>query len=165
MAEIKPVDSPHYWRVRLAESKDLRRALWDGTDAAWERMEAKHRAILAREIKDDDYVLDCGCGWGRLLGLMPESWVGPYLGIDVSPEMIGCVALHHSLRRPNQSAWVGDCRRMAFEDKTFDVAVCCMFRHMVRTHLGEDQWALMEREITRVAKRVIILEPDEVENG
>ena len=188
MSEPRPVHTPEYWKQRLAEAPDLRRAMWVENDDCWDRAEAKHRAILAREIKPTDSVLDAGCGYGRLLDLMPKEWKGNYLGIDISPELTAkAIVLHpdHHFRvndltslkymeKCAKCGWpcpaglmlfTGQCPKCdcsSWDPFQFDVAVCMMLRHMLTAHVGIEYWQRVEKELLRVAKRLLVLEPEEV---
>lgn len=89
----QPIDDPKYWAQRLREAEasgQIHHAVFKCARARWEQIAAKHTEILARHIKIGDSVLDCACGWGRLVFMLPPlaQWQGPYLGVDISPDFI-----------------------------------------------------------------------------
>lgn len=178
-------DDPEFWKHRLATAKDMRRAIWDGTDAEWDAMNALHRVELSQQLNPGDSILDAGCGYGALLDLLPSWWRGGYCGIDISPELVERARLMHPDRRfgvcdlrhlhyrglCEQCGWPHPAGLMLFTGACpscgckqwvpfqFDIAVCRMVRSMFQRHLpGEWKWA--EMELKRVARRVLILEPE-----
>jgi hypothetical protein len=89
----EPVDDPKYWAQRLQEATRVgqpQHAVYCCGAGLWKRIEDKHRQILARHVRAGDAVLDCACGWGRLVFLLPDrrQWQGPYLGVDFSSDFI-----------------------------------------------------------------------------
>lgn len=188
----EPILSTDYWRHRLAQAQtagELHHAVFRCPLDRWQRIEAKHREILARHVKPTDHVLDAGCGYGRLLDLMPEDRqradeddVGYYVGVDLSPDLIR----EAKQRYEKISEWllpgeeglnkirfhVGDLRDLSPLFPTnwrprdgFDLAILISIRPMVRRNCGEDVWAQMERELRRVARRLLFLEYDETDEG
>lgn len=158
------IANPAYWRQRLKDAPDRNRhhALYLCSDEKWAAIEAKHRELLRRYIGDDDFVLDAGCGWGRLFGMMPETWYGGYIGVDMSPDMVE----RAEVKYPLEEFVVADLRSLprAWEG-IFDWAVLVSIRPMVKRHLGDEVWAEMERELRRVAKSILYLEYDENDEG
>lgn len=160
-----PLFDPLYWKVRIDEAQ-ARGEVWKSVyichKELWDRVEAKHREILARYVKDNDYVLDAGCAYGRILNLLPKDWHGNYLGIDVSPDFI------EMARRsfPSRKFAVGDLRSMPqLGTDWFDVAVVSSVRPMVKRHMGNDAWDLMDWELRRVARKLLYLEYDPEHEG
>lgn len=126
----------------------------------WLRIEAKHREILKRVVKPDTAILDAGCGWGRLLTLMPEHWRGRYLGVDVSPDFV----LLANQRYPDRDFLCADILK-GIGREGFDLAVMVSIRPMVKRHMGEAAWERMEREVRKCAKRLLYLEYSDEEEG
>jgi len=161
----EPISSPEYWRQRLelARAGHLHHAIFKTPLANWQAIEAKHRTILARTIQPTDSVLDAGCGWGRLLTLMPETWKGRYLGVDLSPDFIKLARQAHFHR----SFVVGDLRSLNFipDGEVYDFAILISIRPMVRRNMGDDAWQQMEAELRRVAKKLLFLEYDSADDG
>lgn len=156
---------PNYWRERMlrATGGNMHHAIFRCSYERWRRIEEKHREILARTIGEDDSVLDCGCGWGRLLDLMPDQWDGAYLGIDLSPDFVAKAERDH----PEKGGQFleADLRRLPSLYQEFDWAILVSIRPMVRRNCGDEVWAEMEGEIRRVARKLLYLEYDENDEG
>lgn len=168
-----------YWKERLrnAPAGMLHHAIFRCSLGQWQRIEAKHREILARHIKFADSVVDCGCGWGRLLGLMPPGWAGDYLGLDLSPNFID---LAHSTIRQTADRVIMQCDLLTMRDKDgndvgkalefsgalpMDWGVMISIRPMVKRNLGEKVWQTMEDNVRKMAKQLLFLEYDETCEG
>lgn len=160
----EPVDSPDYWRKKLSSCKgELHRVMFEGSIEYISRQEMGFRVQLEKQVGPEDSVLDCGCGYGRLLYLLPHGWRGRYVGVDVSPDFIN---LAKSLHPDRVECFLeGDLRhldKLLFAQvngrKQFDVAVVAWVRSMVERHLGAGEWRKMEEQITKYADRVIYLE-------
>ena len=149
--------NPSYWRRRLETADHLHHAVFRCPRDEWERIAEVHRGILADRIGPTDSVLDAGCAWGRMLDLLPRDWRGLYLGVDLAPAFI------ETARRtyPRRAFIVSDLRNLReTPDRAFDWAVMISIRPMVRRNLGGDEWAKMESELRRVARRLLFLEYD-----
>lgn len=153
--EHEPVDRPEYWRARLSRCKgEVHRAMFEGPFRSISAQEYLDRVELEKSLGRYDSVLDCGCGYGRLLYLLPDRWEGDYLGVDVSPDFLALAEVFH----PSRRFALGDLRDLSFlGELTFDVAVVSWVRPMVITHLGKDQWDRMETQIKAHAREVIYL--------
>lgn len=160
-----PVFDPDYWRTRIAEAGSrVRDAVYaNACDARWDEIDALWRAALARHVAADTAILDVGCGYGRLLDLMPSWWRGHYLGLDLSVEFV-------QLARKKLPAVKGPGRAVEFlvwdmrepirnMPYTYDLAVCGMVRGMVRA-AAPDVWPVIEENVKRCAKNVLYLEVD-----
>lgn len=157
--------SPDYWKGRLKVVQEAglpqHHAIFKIAEGAWRFIEEKHREILAYRIGPDQSVLDCGCGWGRLLTLMPANWKGDYLGIDISPDFIALAEKEHS----DFLFKVGDLRdaEALAMGQQFDWAVMISIRPMVKRHTGI--WPECEAAIRKVAKKLLYLEYDPLDEG
>jgi SAM-dependent methyltransferase len=81
---------------------------------------ATHIRMLERYVRDDDRVLDAGCGPGRFT-LELQRLGATVTALDISPVQLDLLRQ----RVPNVEAVLGDITDLsAFEDDTFDVAVC-----------------------------------------
>lgn len=173
--EAQPISDPNYWkdRLRRALHRDkLHHAIFLCTKDLWKEIEAKHREILARVILPNESVLDAGCGWGRLLTLMPKGWSGDYLGIDLSPDFIAmarddhperqfiCAPLEIALPQVQKriDAYVGP-------DSKFDWCVLVSIKNMVIGNEGRAAWDEIEGMIRKVANRLLILEYSPQDDG
>jgi SAM-dependent methyltransferase len=127
-----------------------------------------HRQILAEVIKPSDKVLDVGCGWGRLLSLMPSDWTGAYIGVDLCPDFIATAARTHQDRRFHFVC--GDIR---WWDRSWglnavikmDWAVLISIRPMVLRNAGELAWREIEAVLKLTCRSVLYLEYDEKAPG
>lgn len=158
------ISEPSYWRERLRQARTsghLHEAIFRCSADAWRRIEEKHRLILAERIGQNDSVLDCGCGWGRLLDLMPRGWGGAYLGIDLSVDFVDEARLRHE--RPFVVADLRDLEGHHLPQ--FDWAVLISMRPMIRRNLGGEEWDRCEAEVRKHAKRLLYLEYDENDEG
>lgn len=162
-----PISDPAFWRQRIAEAREPHRALFECSLETWKAIEEKHREILAEVLKPKfDYnIIDCGCGWGRLIDLLPIEWLGNYYGTDVSPDFIERASTSHTHRRYRFARW--DMRRPMRVVGTgkYDLAILVSIRTMVKQNLGEETWVLMERNIREVAERLLYLEYDANNEG
>lgn len=149
------VTNPVFWRDRLSTcGGDLQRAMFTGSSDEFATAHADQmRQLHKAGIRPTDSVLDVGCGYGRLLTLMPADWAGDYVGIDVSPDLIALARILYPARRFH----VIDRGRMPFVDERFDVAVAVWLRTMLVDNGKLDVWQRVELEMCRVARRVIII--------
>ena len=158
----EPILDPRYWRKRLDTAGEEHHAVFKCPLDRWRRIEEKHRRILATTILDHHSVLDAGCGWGRLLSLMPSTWDGTYVGVDLSTDFITKAAG----RYPGRMFMVADLRQLPLGViQIFDWAVLVSVRPMVKRNIGESQWDIMEKGLRAVANRLLYLEYDEDDEG
>lgn len=146
-----------YWRDRVRKcGGDLQRAIFEGDADAFGRRHAEDmRAIKAAGIKPTDSILDVGCGYGRLLSLLPGDWRGAYTGIDVSEELVELARILHGGRPGVRFVCLDASPRLPYRDNEFDVAVSVWFRSMILREVGEEYWSRVDREMRRVARRVV----------
>ena len=76
-------------------------------------MRVVEREIIKREIKDDDFVLDIGCGTGEQLKILNKA-----IGLDISIEMAK-IAKH----KTNKPVVVANAEFLPFKNKSFDKAI------------------------------------------
>ena len=98
--------------------------------------------------------LDVGCGhgkWGYLLKKYadPSSGVRYVAGVDIFEPHV------RALREEKiyDEVQVGNACSLPFEDKSFDTVIACE----VLEHLPEEQGAVLMRELTRVARKCVIV--------
>lgn len=154
-----PVSDPAFWKARLQNvivaEKPIYIAVYDMPAQTWECIRQDHAAILSQKIKPKESILDAGCAYGRLLELLPGDWQGDYLGIDISPDFIELAKKAH----PNHTFMIGDlCDLSSIANKAFDWAVLISVEGMVEVNLGKAVWLQMKEQITRVAKRTLLLD-------
>ena len=88
----------------------------------------KFKALLLAnmDIKENDSVLDVGCGNGTLLSKLAEAKAISGFGIDISLQMIE----NAKLRYPEFQFAVSSCEKMPFPDNMMDtITVCAAFHH------------------------------------
>ena len=74
-------------------------------------------------IKDNDSVLDVGCGNGTLLSKIDKAING--FGADVSPRMIK----NASVRHPKFEFIVSGCEKIPYSDNSMDIITACAAYH------------------------------------
>lgn len=151
-SSTEPVNDPSYWKNRLHNCRgELHRAVFNGSIDQFNPLQEEHQRVLRHEIRATDKILDAGCGYGRLAGLLPGFWRGQYWGYDISPELI---QLAKMIFPESFTFYCRDIRHIPSFDKFFDVALVCSVRPMMIRNCGQEEWDVMEKEINRVAKRV-----------
>lgn len=151
---LQPVDKIDFWRDRIADAHHRGRehfSVFIAHQTLWDKITASHSAIIKRETAGLK-TLDAGCGYGRV-----SQWVDDYTGVDFSPDFIKLA----NAKYPGKRFMVGDLTALPFKDGEFDVAVCVSIRGMVVGNLGQRAWDIMEKEVKRVAKKVLVLEYEE----
>ena len=153
----EPVCDPAYWRERLARcGGELHRAIFNGSITQFDPFNQEHQRTLRNALQPNDKVLDVGCGYGRLLGLMPSRWQGEYLGVDISDEMLAVARLMYGSLHPRcQFEWMD--LRCSIPNDHFDIAIVCSVRPMIIRHQSQAMWDMMERYIRAVSDRVLYL--------
>jgi hypothetical protein len=152
----EPIFEPWYWANRLRTAQWENSAIFITTPDKWEAIENRHRDILDRLVQPNDSIFDAGCGWGRLLTMLPENWHGDYMGVDISPDFIQRAKHDH----PNKAFMVGDLRNIPTDvlKGEFDWAIMISIRPMVCDNKGEEVWAGIEANLRQVAKKLLYLE-------
>jgi ubiquinone/menaquinone biosynthesis C-methylase UbiE len=108
--------------------------------------------ILERELliqcglRKDGYVIDVGCGSGRLAQPLSQYLVGKYLGIDIVPELVDYA--RQLVQRPDWRFEVAQGLDIPEDDRKADMV--CFFS--VFTHLLHEQSYIYLREAKRVLK-------------
>jgi demethylmenaquinone methyltransferase/2-methoxy-6-polyprenyl-1,4-benzoquinol methylase len=115
-----------------------------GTDAGWRR-----RAARATGLRPGASALDVACGSGRLTAELARLAAGGrVVGLDFSPRMLDVARRDH----PRLEFIEGDAQNLPFEDSTFDAATIAFgLRNLADPLRGL-------REMTRVARRAVVLE-------
>jgi len=160
----EPIFSADYWRDRLAVAVDrekVHHAIYECDGELWNRIRERHRHLLRDNVQLQDSILDVGCGWGRLLSMLPESWHGEYLGVDISPDFVAMAKKAH----PDKLFWCGDVREADFMTERYDWAVCVSVKQMVVGNAGRAEWLKIEGVLKRLAQRVMVLEYSEDDKG
>ena len=150
-----PVEDPAFWKERLEKSKKtkLHYSVYICNPIMWSEAEEKHRRILKEKVGPTTSVLDVGCGYGRLIDLMPEDWRGAYMGLDVSPDFLQIARANH----PNHTFILTNV--MDFNPiAKYDIGVLVSVRPMIKRNCGEEYWNQMEAKLMTLANELIYLE-------
>jgi SAM-dependent methyltransferase len=103
-------------------------------------------ALKFHGLKKDDYLIDVGCGSGRLAKPLAEYLEGKYLGIDVVPDLI--VYARELVQQPDWRFELAKGLIIPEEDSQADMV--CFFS--VLTHLLHEESFVYLREAKRVLK-------------
>lgn len=116
-----------------------------GTDGGWRR-----RAARETGLRPGGSALDVACGSGKLTAELARiaGPAGRVVGLDFSPKMLEVARRRH----PDLEFEQGDALRLPFEGASFDAATIAFgLRNLSDPVLGL-------REMTRVARRAVVLE-------
>jgi hypothetical protein len=157
----RPIFTQEFWAKRLEDAGKRRiphLALFSTDHETWGAVEAKHRRILADLIKSDDSVLDVGCAYGRLLGLLPPGWHGGYLGIDLAEAFIAKARAEH----PDHDFLALDLRELRTLDTSprFDWGIVISVKRVIAGHAGQEVWDRIEVELKKRCRRILYLDYD-----
>jgi len=161
----EPILDPSYWKGRLGAAVEVHHSIFKCPKDQWDRIAARHQLILANRIGPRQSVFDVGCGYGRLLSLMPVGWNGDYIGVDLSPDMIKIADEMY----PDREFWIHDLskpsRELTPRNWLYDWAVLISIRPMVKRNCGNEVWERMESNVRRWANQLLYLEYDEFDEG
>lgn len=162
-----PVEDPEFWKSRIVEG------ISEGRPEHWAvgqfslgdmaRVNNAHREILASLVGPQTSILDAGCGYGRLLEVLPSTWSGNYVGIDVSPDLVA----QGRLKYPDREFICGnirDCQPL-LQGRRFDLAIMVGVRSMIQGNLGADVWEGVQASVLSVAPKLLVLEPGVILHG
>jgi ubiquinone/menaquinone biosynthesis C-methylase UbiE len=131
----------------IIQNHSLDRAMGLAVGGEFEAMGKLEVAALKHfGLKDDEYLIDVGCGSGRLAQPLSRTFQGKYLGIDVVPPLIDFA--RQSVRRPDWRFEVTEGLTIPEKDSVADMV--CFFS--VFTHLSHEQSYLYLKEAKRVLK-------------
>lgn len=150
----KPVTDVNFWKDRIQSAAKQGREFWSvyiTRDSDWQHIFETHKRILRDEVEPGKRVLDAGCGYGRMAKLFEPK---DYIGVDLSPEFIQTA----KEKNPKHRFEVGRLEALPFTENFFDVAFCISIKEMIIENIGLQLWQHMEKELKRVAKKVLILE-------
>jgi len=135
---------------RFLASYDRESAMSYMVGGQYEKMGEKLRRIVEDHgLKDGDYLIDVGCGSGRLAWALSQSKFRDtirYLGIDIVPEMLEFAA--EKCRQPDWRFELALEPKIPEVDESADM-ICFM---SVFTHLMQEESFLYLREAQRVLK-------------
>lgn len=150
----------NYWMRRMERAKRPHHAVYICRDELWQEIEESHRVILENCVTPEMSILEVGCGWGRLLSLLPQEWKGDYLGIDLCPGFIDKA----------RSTWPGrefrcaDIREFDIQ-KQYDMCIMISIKPMILRNVGETAWSEIEQKCKKHARQILYLEYDPKADG
>lgn len=147
----KPINDLKFWKDRIDKAERPYFSVYRTSEGHWKEIWEEHKKIISNNIKPDEFVLDAGCGYGRMSELFSKE---NYVGTDFSPDFI----LKAKELYPDKEFKQADLKALPFEDGYFDWAICVSIKRMVIDNLGEDEWNLMLKELKRVSNKVLVLE-------
>lgn len=145
----KGVDRLDFWKQRIDTAVSEHYSVYVIHEHGWKKINDAHNEIFDTLIDPEANVLDAGCGYGRWSPKFKN-----YTGIDFSPDFIE----RAKSKYPDKKFLVANLKDLPFKDGEFDWAFCVSIKKMMLDNLGEEEWKLMETELKRVAKAVLILE-------
>ena len=158
----EPILNPEYWRKRLIEARkeQIHTSIFRCGYERWLEIEQVHKRILSEVVGKDMSILDVGCGYGRLLTLMPRHWKGIYWGVDLSEDFV------HLARQtyPDRDFFVGEI--LTFNPTLkFDLAILISIRPMIIRNLGQEYWDTVESHLRQHVTQILYLEYDPEAKG
>lgn len=147
----KSVTKISFWKDRIRGAVKRHFMVYVTSDGDWQRINYEHEKILKTEIKKTDKVLDAGCGYGRWAKLFSME---NYTGVDLSPDFVEMAHLENI----GYKFLEGRLESLPFQDGEFDVAFCVSIKEMIIDNCGQELWDAMQKELKRVAKKLLILE-------
>lgn len=145
----KPIDKLEFWKQRIDTAVKPHYSVYVIHEQGWNRINTAHKELIEQHIPKDAKVLDAGCAYGR-----SSVFFNDYTGVDFSPDFIAKAKEQY----PDKEFIVANLKELPFEDNTFDWAITISIKRMVIDNLGEEEWQKMEKEIKRVAKKLLVLE-------
>lgn len=145
----KPIDKIEFWKDRIDTAVKPHYSVYVMHEQGWNRINMIHDELIDNHIPKDAKVLDAGCAYGR----WSEKFEN-YVGVDFSPDFIEKAKSKYPLKEFH----VGNLKKLLFKAKEFDWAICVSIKRMVLDNLGEEEWNKMQKELKRVAKKILILE-------
>lgn len=164
----KPVNQKQFWHDRLftavATGRDLHTIVYDIDYETWCEINRKTKQIMSDVLKQfkSPRVLDVGCGYGSLYEQL-KGWTNvDYVGVDLSPDLLEIACI----RNPKaKSRFIeADANDLPFESDSFDLAVFRSMRQMIEDNLGNASWHRLQKEVFRVAKSLLIIEYEDLDN-
>lgn len=153
----RPIDDKGWWQQRLQDALkqgEIHRVVYDTDIETWNGIQNTHSHLLPKLFANFEKVklLDAGCGYGALIPLLPDNVT--YTGVDFSPAVLEV----GRKMNPNFKIVEGDLLDLSrWPNRKFDFAVCRSIDGMIKEDLGIGVWRRMEKELLRVADRLILL--------
>jgi ubiquinone/menaquinone biosynthesis C-methylase UbiE len=145
------VSEIEFWKNRIENAHTKHHSVYLCNPILWDDIFHAHRKIIRRVIPKDAYVLDAGCGYGRMCELFDSK---NYEGVDFSPDFIKMAMKEY----PNHSFEVQNLKKLPYEKHQFEWAFCVSIKDMIVKYDSLKSWLEIEKELKRVAKKILILE-------
>lgn len=136
-----------FWKERIANARKEHHSVYVTSESDWDYIGQVHKEILGNVVSGR--VLDAGCGYGRMC-----EWVKDYTGVDFSPDFIEIAKKKY----PSKVFIQADLKELPFKDNEFDWVVCISIKNMIIGNQGGEVWDVIEKELKRVSRRVLLLE-------
>lgn len=153
---VKPVSDPEFWKGRLkraaAGPHGIHQAIYIIDRTEWVKIQKATRILLKKYLQPGDKFLDAGCGYGETIDCLPCDV--EYAGVDCSPDLIKLAQSKHE----GSDFRVADLCDLPFPDQSFRWSFCRSVRGMIIDNLGVDRWYIMEKELLRVSRSLILTE-------
>jgi SAM-dependent methyltransferase len=158
-ADRNPVTERSFWRRRIYEftatGKMLHQIIWDDSYDVWNYMQGETAGLLRRHVPPRSRLLDAGCGYGALCDCLEMAKLTvDYVGADLSPDLLEMARY----RYPGRAFVEADLRALPYEPGRFDWAVARSLADMLEENVGGEEWEAVRRELSRVARRVMVIE-------
>lgn len=156
----EPIFDPAYWKDKLYDSlrsMERHRAIYNGSKDEFDKIEAYQRDVLRKFVGARTSIVDFGCGYGRLLDLVPRWWRGSYVGYDVSPDLIDVA------RRiwPTREFIVRDLVNDAIEPRPqCDLSVALWMRSMFLRNGQEHAFLRLLAQMQYASRKVLLIDED-----
>lgn len=149
------VSDPGYWADRIAKcGGDLHRAMFEGNaDQMSQVHERQRQRIAGIGIQPNDAILDIGCGYGRLLTLLPSDWHGDYFGFDISQEFITIARVLH----PGRNFMVADGRSVKLRGK-YKYGIALWVSAMLQANEQKQTWDAMVANLGQCTERIVAID-------
>ncbi|HVF42376.1 MAG TPA: class I SAM-dependent methyltransferase [Pyrinomonadaceae bacterium] len=131
----------------LTRARDVDRAMQQAVGGEFEAVGLLELETLKYfGLREDDYVVDVGCGSGRLALPLSQYLKGRYLGIDIVPDLVD-----YARRTVGRDDWRFEVAEgFTIPERDGEADVVCFFS--VLTHLLHEQSYVYLREARRVLK-------------
>jgi SAM-dependent methyltransferase len=147
MRKLNFRESYNAWVQSRKEEQSLDHAMQQAIGGQFDAFGILERELLIQSgLRKDDYLIDVGCGSGRLTKPLTQYLSGKYLGTDIVPDLVDYA--RNLVARPDWRFEVVQDLYIPEEDDTADmVAFFSVF-----THLLHEQSFVYLREAKRVLK-------------
>lgn len=154
---LNNVGNIDFWKKRLENAERSGTLHWSvylANPVLMRKIDRAHKNVFDTLIPIGSSVLDAGCGYGRLCEFFDN-----YTGVDFSPDFIKKAKELY----PHKVFIQADLQKLPFRDGEFDWAFCVSIKDMIREYDSVEKWDNIEKELGRVAKKILVLEYTEPE--